>query len=113
MSTFTQIPYHVVFATKDRLPALSDARRNDLFMYMSGVIKHSGCRTVWIGGVKDHIHILSSLHATIAISEFVKSIKVATSIWIKENSIFRNFTGWQEGYGAFTHSLRDEPDLIA
>ena len=24
-----------------------------------------------------------------------------------------SFEGWQEGYGAFTYSLRDEPELIA
>jgi hypothetical protein len=38
---------------------------------------------------------------------------VASSIWVKENHVFPNFVGWQEGYGAFTYSLRDEPELIA
>lgn len=113
MSTYTQILYHLVFATKDRVPALSDARREDLFMYMNGVIKNSHCRPIWISGARDHVHILTSLHPTAALAELVKGIKVATSIWIKENAVFPNFAGWQEGYGAFTHSLQDEPDLIA
>ena len=26
--------------------------------------------------------------------------------------MFPNFENWQDGYGAFTHSLRDQPDLI-
>jgi REP element-mobilizing transposase RayT len=113
LSTYTQILYHLVFGTKDRLPTLSDARREDLFMYMNGVIKNSHCRPVWVGGVRDHVHILSSLHSTVALADLMKSIKVATSAWIKEYSVFPNFAGWQEGYGAFTHSLHDEPDLIA
>ena len=112
MSTYTQILYHIVFATKDRRPALADARRDDLFRYMNGVIKNNRSRPVWTNGVKDHVHILLSLHPTVALAELLKDVKVASSIWIKENRVFPNFVNWQEGYGAFTYSLRDEPELI-
>jgi REP element-mobilizing transposase RayT len=112
MSTYTQILYHIVFATKDRLPVLSDSRRDDLFRYMNGVIKNSHCRPIWTDGVRNHIHSLLSLHPTVALAELLKDIKVASSIWIKENGVFPNFVNWQEGYGAFTYSLRDEPELI-
>ena len=113
MSTYTQILYQIVFATKDRVPALTDLRRGDLFRYMNGVIKNSHCRPIWIDGVKDHVHSLLSLHPTVALADLLKDIKVASSIWVKENRIFPNFVGWQEGYGAFTHSLREQPELIA
>ena len=113
MSTYTRTLYHLVFATKDRRPVLSDGRRNDLFRYVNGIIKHDHCKPVWINGVRDHIHILSSLHPTLALADFVKDIKVASSLWVKENHMFLNFESWQEGYGAFTCSLRDEPELIA
>jgi len=33
MSTFTQIYYHIVFSTKDRMPALSADKRENLFRY--------------------------------------------------------------------------------
>ena len=112
MSTYTQILYHVVFATKERRPVLSDSRRPDLYRYMTGVINNKHCRPVWINGVKDHVHILLSLHPTVALADLLKDVKVASSIWIKEKLVFPNFAGWQEGYGAFTYSLRDEPDLI-
>ena len=113
MSTYTQILYHIVFTTKERRPVLADARRDDLYRYISGVIKNNRSRTVWINGVKDHVHILMSVHPTIALAELLKDVKVASSVWIKENKIFPNFEGWQEGYGAFTYSLRDEPEMIA
>lgn len=112
MSTYTQILYHLVFATKDRRPVLSDSRRDDLFRYMTGVIKNSHCRPVWINGVKDHTHILLSLHPTVPLAGLLKDIKVASSVWVKQSHVFPNFAGWQEGYGVFTYSLRDEPDLI-
>jgi REP element-mobilizing transposase RayT len=113
MSTYTQILYHIVFATKDRLPALADSRRDDLFRYVTGVIKNSHCKPIWTNGVRDHVHSLLSLHPTVALADLLKDIKVASSIWVKENHVFPNFVGWQEGYGAFTFSLRDEPGLIA
>ena len=113
MSTYTQILYHIVFATKDRQPVLSDLRRDELLMYMNGVITKGHCRPIWINAVKDHVHILLSLHQTIALADLVKDIKVASSVWIKEGRVFPNFFAWQEGYGAFTYSLREEPELIA
>jgi putative transposase len=113
MSTYTQILYHLVFSTKDRQPVLSDSRRNELYMYASGVIKNNHCRPVWVNGVKDHVHVLFSLHPTIALASLVKEIKVASSIWIKENHVFSNFFAWQESYGAFTYSLDRGPELIA
>ena len=113
MSTYTQTLYHLVFATKDRRPVLSDGRREELFRYVNGIIKHNHCKPVWINGVRDHIHILSSLHPMLSLAELVKDVKVASSIWIKENRVFPNFESWQEGYGAFTCSLGQQPELIA
>ncbi|MGD0220905.1 MAG: IS200/IS605 family transposase [Terriglobia bacterium] len=113
MSTYTQILYHIVFSSKGRRPVLSDSRRDELFMYMTGAIKNSHCRPVWLNGVRDHVHILLSLRPTVALADLVKDIKVASSVWIKDDHIFPNFDGWQEGYGAFTYSLHDEPELVA
>ena len=113
MSTYTQILYHIVFATKDRVPALTDSRRGDLFKYINGVIKNSHCRPIWIDGVKDHVHSLLGLHPTVSLADLLRDTKVASSRWIKEEHLFPNFVAWQEGYGAFTYSLRDEPELIA
>jgi REP element-mobilizing transposase RayT len=102
-----------VFATKDRRPVLADPRRDDLFRYVNGVIKNSRCRPIWTDGVRDHVHSLLSLHPTVALADLLKDIKVASSIWVKENRVFPNFVGWQEGYGAFTHSLGEQPELLA
>ena len=112
MSTYTQILYHVVFSTKHRSPVLTKEKRADLFKYIWGIIKNKNCHLYQINGVEDHIHILTHLHPTIALSNLVKDIKVASSIFIKEEKLFRNFQGWQAGYGAFTHSLKEKDRLI-
>ncbi len=112
MSTHTAITQHIVFFTKNRMPALKQDRREDLFRYISGIIKNRQGHIYRINGVEDHLHILTSLHATVCLADFVKEIKLGSSAWIKENSIFRQFLSWQEGYGAFTCSNRDRAGLI-
>ena len=112
MSTFTQIYYHIVFATKDRMPALTTDKRETLFRYTWGILKNKDCHLYRIGGVEDHVHILTSLHPTIALSDLVKDIKVATSTWINKENIFPKFSHWQDGYGAFTVSHSDKDAVI-
>ena len=112
MSTHTAISYHIVFSTKDRTPALAQGRREDLFRYIWGIIKNRRGHMYCINGVEDHLHILTSLHPTVCLADFVKEIKTGLAHWIKENSIFRRFSNWQEGYGAFTCSRNEIAGLI-
>ena len=112
MSTYTQIVYHIVFATKGRRRVLDKARRDDLFRYLWGIIKNHDCHLYRIGGVEDHVHILSSLHPTVALADFVKDLKVASSKWIKEERVFPEFEAWQEGYAALTCSWAERDGLV-
>ena len=112
MATFTQIYYHIVFSTKNREPVLLADKRDNLFRYTWGILKNKDCHLYRIGGVEDHVHILTSLHPTIALADLVKEIKTSTSSWIKDENIFPGFTHWQDGYGAFTVSHSDKDAVI-
>ena len=112
MSTFTQILYHIVFSTKNRDRTLTADQRHQLFEYVWGILKNKNCHLYRINGVEDHIHIATHLHPTIALALLVKDIKLASSAFIKDNNVFKNFTGWQEGYAAFTYSFKDKDKLI-
>lgn len=57
----------------------------------------------------DHIHILVSLPPELAVSEFVRGLKYATNKWLKENPAFPAFSGWGEGYAAFSYSKDQIP----
>ena len=37
---------------------------------------------------------------------------MASSIKIKETGWFKNFISWQDGYGAFTYSIKEKDKLI-
>lgn len=112
MSTYTQIIYQIIFSTSNRIACLHQENRAELFKYISGIIKNKKSHLYRINGVKDHLHIVTHLHPTVALSDLVKDIKVASSIKIKETGWFKNFTSWQDGYGAFTYSIKEKDKLI-
>ena len=112
MSTYTQILYQIVFGTKYREKVLLKDVRDELFKYITGLIKNKNCHLYIINGVEDHIHIVTHLHPTVSLSSLVKDIKLASSIYIKEKNLFKDFINWQEGYGAFTYSIKEKDRLI-
>ncbi|PKQ67601.1 transposase [Labilibaculum manganireducens] len=113
MSTYTQILYQIVFSTKNRDRTLVEKDRERLFHFIWGILENKNCYLCRIGGVEDHLHIITHLHPTVALAELVKDIKLATSDFIKKNEVLPDFSGWQEGYGAFTYDISAKRNLIA
>lgn len=112
MATYTDITYHLVFGTKERVPALDKSRRDDLYRFIWGLLKARDCHLYRIGGIEDHVHILTSLHPAVALADVVKEIKTASAAWIKGGGVFPRFEHWQNGYGAFTLDAAARPALI-
>ena len=74
--SLSRLLVHSVFSTKDRRPFLgSEEIRNEIFAYMAGILKNLACHPIKIGGVEDHVHILSSLSKNIAFSELIGRVK--------------------------------------
>ena len=112
MSTYTQIFYQITFSTKNRIPCLTKENRRRLFGHMHKTLQNKKCHLYRLNGVEDHIHIITHLHPTVALSNLVKDLKVSSSIFIKEQNLFPDFQGWQVGYAAFTYSIEAKVNLI-
>ena len=112
MSTYCQIFYQIVFATKDRQPTIKPEHEIELYKYIFGIINNKKCKLYRINGMTDHIHIFCSLHPSLSLSNYIKDIKTASNIWMKESGKFPDFLSWQEGYGAFTYSLKEKDIII-
>jgi REP element-mobilizing transposase RayT len=112
MATHTQLIYHLVFSTKHREPTIVPDQKKRMFSYIHQLLTHKNCHLYRINGVEDHLHILTHIHPTISISTLVKDIKLASDDFIKREGIFPNFKGWQDGYGAFTESIKAKERLI-
>ena len=105
LSTYTRILYQIVFQTKHWEPTLFKPNRDRLFSFISGILMKKKCFVTQVGGYDNHIHIITSVHPNIAVSQLVKDIKLSASNFIKKESLFPCFEGWNEGFGAFTYSL--------
>ena len=112
MGTHKQIYYQIVFGTKHRQPTIAREYDEYLYRYITGIIKEKNCHLYRINGIEDHVHIVSDLHPTIRLSDYVKDIKVASNEWIKNSGLFPLFTGWADGYGVFTYSIREKEMII-
>jgi putative transposase len=98
-----KILVHVVFSTKERRPFLRDAAlRQELHRYLGGIITGRGCHSLLVGGVADHVHILTALSRTSAAAEAVKEIKRSSSVWLKRRRADMDDFAWQNGYGVFS-----------
>jgi putative transposase len=83
-----------------------------LFKFIWGVLKNKKCHLYQINGVEDHLHIIASVHPSMALASLVKDIKLGSTSFIKEKNVFQHFNGWQDGYAAITYSIDAKSNLI-
>lgn len=112
MASYRQLYYHIVFGTKFRKSTIPNVHCQLLYKYIWGIIENKKCKLYRINGSAEHIHLLVDIHPTIAISTFVKDLKVSTSLWLKQQLEFQQFEGWAEGFAIFTISHSDKDAVI-
>jgi REP element-mobilizing transposase RayT len=108
-NTYTNLLFHVVFSTKNRLPLLTRDVREMIYPYIGGVIRGERCVLLEIGGTTDHVHLLLRMRADLPLSDAVKRIKGNSSRWLNQNPDYATRFGWQSGYGAFSVSESQVP----
>ena len=83
-----------------------------IFQYIGGIAREMSCFAYKVGGMSDHIHILTTLPTTLSISDFVRILKSNSSKWIKK--LDKSYTGfsWQEGYGIFSVSESNKHTIL-
>jgi REP element-mobilizing transposase RayT len=102
--SLSHVLIHVVFSTKERTPLIDRPVRRGLHAYLATVSRNEGCHAYRVGGVSDHVHILSVLSRTLSIARFVERIKKTSSAWMKGKGAKYTKFYWQNGYGAFSIS---------
>lgn len=102
--TFTQIYIQYVFVVRGRENLLQKPWREDVFKYMSGIIKEKGQKPIIVNGVSDHVHVFVGLKPNLGISDLIRDIKNNTSRFINEKGYVKGKFSWQEGYGAFSYA---------
>ncbi|UJP65284.1 IS200/IS605 family transposase [Mongoliitalea daihaiensis] len=112
MSSYRQNFYHIIIGTKSNERVIPDKYCLDLYKYIWGFTKNKNCKLYQINGTEDHIHILTDIHPSICLADFIKGLKRAAGDWLKEHPEVRNFKGWRSGYGSFTVSFKEKSAVI-
>lgn len=110
-NTYSQIYIQVVFAVYGRDNLIKSEWKEELFKYITGIVKNHHQKLIAINGVSDHIHILLGIKPSIALSELVQDIKANSSRFINQKRFVRGKFNWQEGFGAFSYS-RSQLDRV-
>lgn len=112
-NTYTQIHIQFVFAVKFRNGLIHSSYKEELYQYISGIIKANNHKLLAINGMSDHLHIFIGMRPTQSISELLQDIKGSSSKWINEKKFLKVKFEWQEGYGAFSYSKSHVNDVIS
>jgi len=111
-NTYTQLNIHAVFSVKGRENLLSASLRNNVFPYISGILKNINQFPLAVNGYKDHVHLLFELNPSNSISDLMSIIKSNSSKWINQQKIMRGNFFWQAGFAAFSYSRSQRNDVI-
>ena|SRR5262249_62229060 len=77
--SLSKVILHIVFSTKDREPWLSLDVRARMHAYLATVCRDLGAEVVRVGGVADHVHIVTTLPRTFSQAQLIEQAKKISS----------------------------------
>jgi putative transposase len=110
-NTYTSLHYHLVFSTKNREPFIKKEIRERIWAFLGGIARENKMKAICVGGTEDHVHILIMAPAAMPLSKMMQFLKGGSSKWIHETFPEMRRFAWQDGYGAFTVSKSQLPDI--
>ncbi|MEI6275839.1 MAG: IS200/IS605 family transposase [Prolixibacteraceae bacterium] len=111
-NTYTQIHIHVVLSVQNRYCIINKSWKDELYMYLTGIIQNNEHKLLAINGMPDHVHLFFGMRPTQSLSGLMQDIKGDSSKWINNKGFIKSQFSWQEGYGAFSYSKSSVDCLI-
>ena len=106
-NTYHQIYLQIIYAVKYRQAVLDKTGRSKVQGVIGNLINETGCKTIIVNGVEDHIHCFLGLRPVVSVSELMKTVKAKSSKYINDHKLTKERFEWQEGYGVFSCRQRD------
>ncbi len=102
----------MIFAVKFRQALIMSNWENELFKYITAIVRNNGHKLLQINGMPDHVHMLIGMRPSQSLSELIKLVKMQSSFWINQNKKCNSKFQWQSGFGAFALSSSDIETVI-
>jgi putative transposase len=112
LGTFSKIYIQVVFAVKGRNSLILSSWEEELFKYITGIVRNKEQKMLAINGMPDHIHFFIGMKPSCCLSDLVREIKKASNDFINDKKLAKHKFNWQEGYGAFSYSHSSLDNVI-
>lgn len=111
--SLAKVLVHIVYSTKGRRRWLQDEEmRRQLYAYKATILRDKvDSPALIIGGVEDHIHALCVLSRKFAIKDVIEEAKTETTKWLKKQGEAYIDFHWQSGYGIFSVSESNAPQV--
>ena len=103
-NTYYQVYLQAVWAVKYREAVIDKQWKPTLIGVLGTLINETGCKTIIVNGIEDHVHCFFGLKPTVSISELMKTIKAKSSKYINDHRLTKVRFEWQVGYGVFSNS---------
>ena len=111
-NTYSNLFYHIVFSTKGRISFIDRQIEERIWAYIGGIARKREMTALQVGGIENHIHVLVLAKPVVAPSQIAQWLKGESSKWIHDEFPHLSKFGWQDGYGVFTVSQSQVPDVI-
>ena len=111
-NTYSNLFYHIVFSTKGRFSFIDRQIEERIWAYIGGIARKREMTALQVGGIENHIHVLVLAKPVVAPSQIAQWLKGESSKWIHDEFPHLSKFGWQDGYGVFTVSQSQVPDVI-
>ena len=103
-NSYHQIYIQAVFVVKYRDAVIEKSWRPKLLGVIGQLINETGCKTILVNGVEDHVHCFFGLKPSVSLSDVMQAVKGRSSKFINDQGLIPVRFEWQEGYGAFSYS---------
>ncbi len=110
---YYQLFYHIVWATKNRLPLLTAQIEPTIHNYVRTKAIGLEATVFAINGIEDHVHVVASIPPKIAVSTFIGQIKAVASTKFNKSGHPETPFFWQNEYGVFSFDAKRLPNYIA
>jgi putative transposase len=110
--TYWRLYYHLVWSTRNRLPAIDDGAEVILRQVLVAEARQQSCLVHGIGCMPDHVHLAISIPPRVAVAEVVRTLKGSSSRTLKGHADHAQWPGWQSEYGVISFGERSLDDVL-
>ena len=104
---FNNLYTHFILITQNRLPLITEAHRERIEKYITGIVNNHASKLYAIYANPEHVHVLVSRSPKISEEKLLERIAESSTQFINENKLCAQQFSWKETAAAFSVSKSD------